>query len=121
MDDTPWQSVDDTAAPSGTGCVDCDSADPPGWWVHLRRCASCGHIGCCDTSPSQHATAHAAASGHRLIRSFEPGEMWFFDYVDQQLFEHGPDLAPPEHRPDTQPVPGPGDRVPADWADQLHN
>ena len=44
-------------SPSGTGCVECNVSR--GWWVHLRRCTQCGHIGCCDTSPSQHASAHA--------------------------------------------------------------
>src|SRR5207249_10874412 len=39
--------------PSGTGCVECLAEG--GWWFHLRRCAECGHIGCCDSSPSQHA------------------------------------------------------------------
>jgi hypothetical protein len=42
------------AKPSGTGCVECLATG--GWWLQLRRCAECGHIGCCDTSPSQHAS-----------------------------------------------------------------
>ena len=60
------------ARPSGTGCVECSAAG--GWWLHLRRCAECGHIGCCDTSPNQHASKHNAATGHPVITSFEPGE-----------------------------------------------
>ena len=56
------------------GCVECEASG--GWWVHLRRCAACGHIGCCDSSPSQHARAHAGGSGHPVIQSFEPGETW---------------------------------------------
>ena len=48
--------------------------------AHLRRCAECGHIGGCDSCPSQHASKHAAATGHPIIVSFEPGEDWFFDY-----------------------------------------
>ena len=109
--------IDPTAAPSGAGCLECDESG--GWWFHLRRCAQCGHIGCCDTSPSQHATAHAHASGHPLIASFEPGESWFYDYRDEQMYD-GPPLAPPEHHPLDQPTPGPAGRVPADWQDQLH-
>ena len=54
--------IDSTVAPSGTGCVECLAGGDPGWWFHLRRCASCGHIGCCDASPSQHATAHYRAT-----------------------------------------------------------
>ena len=61
--------------PSGTGCVECNATG--GWWVHLRRCAQCGHIGCCDSSPSQHAQRALEADGHPVIRSFEPGEDWF--------------------------------------------
>ncbi len=105
------------AAPSGTGCVECDSAG--GWWFHLRRCAACGHVGCCDSSPSQHASVHAAASGHPVIRSFEPGEAWFWDYPSGQ-FVTGPALPEPQHRPLSQPVPGPAGRVPTDWEDHLN-
>ncbi|WP_410614200.1 UBP-type zinc finger domain-containing protein [Amycolatopsis sp. lyj-109] len=114
------QGVDPSVPPSGTGCADCDAADPQGWWFHLRRCAECGHIGCCDSSPGQHASGHAAASGHRLARSFEPGEEWFWDYGEETLYESGPALAAPEHRPLTQAVPGPAGRVPADWTQHLH-
>jgi nucleoside-diphosphate-sugar epimerase len=83
------------------------------------RCAQCGHIGCCDTSSAQHATAHAHASGHPFITSFEPGESWYYDYRDGQMFD-GPRLPPPEHRPPDEPVPGPAGRVPADWQNHLH-
>ena len=107
-------NIDVEAAPSGPGCADCDASDPAGWWVHLRRCAACGHIGCCDTSPSQHATAHAESTGHHVIASFEPGEDWFFDYETGQAFD-GPELAPPASRPAEQTTPGPQDRVPSDW------
>ena len=110
--------IDMTVAPSGSGCVEC-LATADGWWFHLRRCAQCGHIGCCDTSPSQHASHHAADSGHPLIQSFEPGEEWFYDYRTDQ-FGEGPALAPPSHRPVDQPVPGPADRLPADWERLLH-
>jgi hypothetical protein len=106
--------------PSGTGCVDCDAAEPPGWWLHLRRCAQCGHIGCCDTSPAQHATAHARATRHRYIQSFEPGEDWYFDYETQDMLE-GPTLVAPVAHPDDQPVPGPAGRVPSDWMRRIHN
>ena len=111
------ERIDSMAPPSGPGCVECLAGD--GWWFHLRRCVTCGHIGCCDTSPSQHATHHARAAGHTLIRSFEPGEDWFWDYQSEQ-FSDGPALAAPEHHPLDQPVPGPAGRVPPDWPDHLH-
>ncbi|MET7648936.1 UBP-type zinc finger domain-containing protein [Streptomyces sp. NPDC005426] len=111
-------AIDPDAPPSGTGCVECEAAGT--WWFHLRRCANCGHIGCCDDSPSQHATAHARTSGHPVIQSFEPGESWFWDYGTSTLYEEGPRLAPPHSHSADQPVPGPAGRVPADWADRLN-
>ena len=113
------EGIDVDVPPSGTGCATCDSAAPPGWWVHLRRCAACGHIGCCDSSPGQHATAHAESAGHPVIQSFEPGEDWFYDYETNQAFD-GPTLAAPDSRPDTQTAPGPRDRVPRDWLQYVH-
>ena len=103
--------------PSGTGCVEC--LDAGGWWFHLRRCAQCGHIGCCDSSPAQHARSHAAATGHPIVRSFEPGEGWFWDFTTERDLD-GPPLAPPEAHPADQPAPGPRGRVPADWRTHLH-
>jgi hypothetical protein len=111
------QAIDPTKEPSGTGCLECEAAG--GWWLHLRRCAECGHIGCCDNSPAQHATAHAHQSGHPIIASFEPGEDWFYDYRSDEFIQ-GPTLAPPEHHPLDQPVPGPRGRVPGDWESKLH-
>lgn len=110
--------IDPSAVPSGTGCVECLATDD-GWWVHLRRCAACGQIGCCDSSPAQHATAHWKQTGHRVSTSFEPGEDWFWDFEDAKGFL-GPELAPPSHRPLEQTVPVPAERVPADWRDHIH-
>lgn len=108
--------VDVTAPPSGTGCAECDAVR--GWWVHLRRCAACGHVGCCDSSLGQHASTHARETGHRLAQSFEPGEDWWWDYASNDWAE-GPALMPPTSRPEQQPSPGPADRVPADWREKL--
>lgn len=111
------QDIDPTALPSGTGCAECEASG--GWWLHLRRCAQCGHIGCCDTSPSQHATHHAREANHPIIASFEPDEDWFYDYRTND-FATGPALAPPTHHPTAQTVPGPRERVPADWERHLN-
>jgi Zn-finger in ubiquitin-hydrolases and other protein len=59
--------INPAAKPSGTGCAECLALG--GWWFHLRRCAECGHIGCCDSSPSQHASKHHAATGTRQSRA----------------------------------------------------
>lgn len=104
--------IDTSVPPSGTGCLECEQTGS--WWVHLRRCARCGHIGCCDDSLGTHATKHYRATGHRIMRSFEPGEDWFWDYETDD-WASGPPLAPPESHPVSQTVPGPAERVPADW------
>ncbi|WP_265522780.1 UBP-type zinc finger domain-containing protein [Oerskovia flava] len=110
-------AIDVGARPSGTGCADCEING--GWWVHLRRCAACGNIGCCNSSPGQHATAHFDRTGHRLMRSFEPGEDWYWDFETDQVFD-GPELAPPGSRPRTQGSPGPRERLPDNWRELVH-
>ncbi len=72
--------------PTGPGCEDCIAAGRRDW-VHLRVCQTCGHVGCCDSSPGKHATAHHRASDHPIVRSFEPGEDWYWCYRDQVMFE----------------------------------
>ncbi|MEA2673428.1 MAG: hypothetical protein QOI92_620, partial [Chloroflexota bacterium] len=67
--------------PSANGCEDCLRIG--GWWVHLRLCMTCGHVGCCDSSPNQHASKHAHETGHPIIRSQEPGEDWMWCYLDE--------------------------------------
>jgi hypothetical protein len=113
----PTAAIDPAVPPSGPGCVECEAVD--GWWFHLRRCARCGHVGCCDSSPDQHARSHATTSRHPVIRSFEPGEDWFWDFTTESSVT-GPELTPPQHHPVDQPVPGPRGRVPADWQSRLH-
>ncbi|WP_319455660.1 MULTISPECIES: UBP-type zinc finger domain-containing protein [unclassified Mycobacterium] len=54
-------------------------------WAHLRMCLTCGHVGCCDSSPHQHANAHFHQTGHPVMRSVEPGESWRWCYVDIRL------------------------------------
>ncbi|MDO9378518.1 MAG: UBP-type zinc finger domain-containing protein [Nocardioidaceae bacterium] len=104
--------------PSGTGCGPCLGLDG-GWWFHLRRCVACGEVGCCDSSPGQHASTHARQTGHHVIVSFEPGEDWSYDFDDDRV---GAAIAlpPPVSRPDEQGAPAPADRVPADWTARLH-
>ena len=67
------------------GCEECLATG--GWWVHLRMCQSCGHIGCCDNSKNKHATKHFHASSHPVIRSYEPGEEWGYCYPDELFME----------------------------------
>lgn len=70
--------------PSTTeGCEDCIPIG--GRWLHLRLCMMCGHVGCCDSSPNRHATAHFDTTSHPVIQSFEPGERWAWCYVDDEM------------------------------------
>jgi Na+/H+ antiporter len=65
-------------------CPDCLAMNERSW-VHLRMCLSCGHIGCCDSSPNRHATAHYHSTDHPVIRSVELGESWRWCYPDAVL------------------------------------
>ncbi len=69
------------------GCKECLAIGSD--WVHLRVCLSCGHVGCCDSSPNRHATAHHRASRHPLITSGEAGETWAYCYADDQFLSAG--------------------------------
>ena len=71
--------------PRTGGCEEC-LRDGTGW-VHLRVCMTCGHVGCCDSSPNRHATKHHHATSHPVVRSLEPGESWGWCYPDQAFVE----------------------------------
>ena len=77
------------------GCEDCLREGTV--WLHLRICLVCGHVGCCDNSPNRHATAHFRETAHPLIQSYEPGEDWWYCYVDDIMFmvEGAPTFAHP--------------------------
>ena len=57
-------------------------------WVHLRTCQQCGTTQCCDSSPNQHASMHARATGHPVVASAEPGERWLYCYPDEAFAEY---------------------------------
>ncbi len=77
---------DSTDAPSPRppdGCAECLSEGRR--WVHLRRCMTCGHVGCCDSSPGRHASGHYGTTDHPVIRSYEANESWRWCFVDEQV------------------------------------
>ena len=79
---THLDSIEITELPeSVAGCEECLAAG--GVWCHLRICLTCGHVGCCDSSPGRHATAHAQSSAHPIMRSVQPGEDWSWCFVDE--------------------------------------
>ena len=63
------------------GCGECMKTGDR--WVHLRLCLTCGHVGCCDSSPNRHATKHFRTTRHPIMQSFEPGEDWRWCYVHE--------------------------------------
>lgn len=67
----------------GADCSECVAMGAR--WVHLRMCLTCGHVGCCDSSPNRHARRHWEASGHAVITSFEPRERWSWCFADDLL------------------------------------
>ena len=71
--------------PKTEGCEECLKSGSA--WVHLRLCRTCGHVGCCDSSPNHHATRHYHATGHPIIQSLEPGESWMWCYPDDLFID----------------------------------
>jgi uncharacterized UBP type Zn finger protein len=82
---THLDQIADVQPDSTEGCSDCLKIG--GRWLHLRLCMTCGHVACCDSSPNRHATAHYHATTHPIVRSFEPGEDWYWCYADELMFE----------------------------------
>ncbi|MFD0854349.1 ubiquitin carboxyl-terminal hydrolase 14 [Actinomadura adrarensis] len=73
----------DPPAKTPDGCQEC--LETGSRWVHLRLCLECGHVGCCDSSPNKHATAHFRETDHAVVRSFEPGEDWRWCFADELI------------------------------------
>jgi len=67
--------------PSACGCEECLKIGSA--WVHLRLCRTCGHVGCCDSSPNRHATKHFHATAHPIVEGYDPPEGWGWCYVDE--------------------------------------
>ncbi|WP_344068788.1 UBP-type zinc finger domain-containing protein [Streptomyces crystallinus] len=70
-------------APRTHTCPRCEAAGTH--HVQLRLCLVCGHVGCCDSSPMRHATAHHLETGHAVMRTLEEGEDWRWCFVDNAL------------------------------------
>lgn len=97
--------IDPNVPPSGTGCVECLKMGNT-WWLHLRRCAECGHIGCCDSSPNRHGSKHSHATGHPIGQSFEKEDDGYtFEYATGEEVLPHPVLKAPHYHPVSQPVP----------------
>lgn len=86
-----FDQVKQPAPNTPEGCEECLKTGDD--WVHLRLCETCGHVGCCDSSPNKHATRHFHSTKHPIIKSFQPDEDWGWCYVDELFFEPFPDKA----------------------------
>jgi uncharacterized UBP type Zn finger protein len=91
---THLDQVGDVSPQPPEGCAECLAGG--GRWVHLRECLTCGHVGCCDSSPNRHATAHYRETGHPIVTSYEPGEDWVWCYADDAVV--GTAARPPGQR-----------------------
>jgi uncharacterized UBP type Zn finger protein len=79
---THQDQIDENVQPrTPEGCEECLQSGS--WWVHLRVCLTCGHVGCCDSSPNRHATRHFHATSHPIVQSMEPGEDWRWCFADE--------------------------------------
>jgi hypothetical protein len=83
--------------PGSLGCKEClETGD---WWVHLRLCRTCGHVGCCDDSPNRHAWKHFLETRHPIIEGYDPPEGWGWCYLDETF------VALPDQTPQVGPIP----------------
>jgi hypothetical protein len=80
------EAVAEVKHPEIPECAECVKIGAA--WVHLRTCQTCGATLCCDSSPNQHATKHAHASGHPVIASAQPGERWLYCYPDDAFVQY---------------------------------
>ncbi len=81
--------------PRTQGCEECLANGSS--WLHLRRCVTCGRVGCCDDSPATHARLHAEQESHPVMQSFEPAEDWVYCFVHQGGFTPHEGVPSPSH------------------------
>jgi hypothetical protein len=79
-------AISSITSPKHRACEECVKTGSR--WMHLRTCQTCGSTLCCDSSPNQHASKHARASGHPVIASAEQGERWLYCYPDDAFAEY---------------------------------
>lgn len=92
------RSREAAVTPGSQGCEECLRTGQR--WVQLRLCMTCGHVGCCDSSPGRHATGHFHATQHPVMKAFEPGQSWAWCYVDEEMvgsIQAFPQESPSEH------------------------
>ena len=78
--------------PSADGCEECLKTGQR--WIHLRISRVCGHVGCCDQSPGQHATKHFQATKHPVMEAYYEPDGWGWCYVDDVMIDLDGDVTP---------------------------
>jgi uncharacterized UBP type Zn finger protein len=68
---------DATAAPRADRCEECGSD------FNLRLCATCGHVGCCESQAGD-ARRHAIIEGHPVILSMPAGRGFTWCYEERR-------------------------------------
>ncbi len=68
---------DSMATPSGNACEECGST------YSLRVCATCGHVGCCESQAGD-AEAHYRQTGHAVMASMPVGRGFKWCYTERR-------------------------------------
>ena len=79
-------AIESVKHPKRRECEECVKVGAK--WVHLRTCQECGVTLCCDSSPNQHASKHAHATGHPVIASAQPNERCPYCYPDDAFAQY---------------------------------
>ena len=89
MSDGPCSHLESVTTVKHAKRRECDECVKIGsTWVHLRTCQQCGVTLCCDSSPNQHASKHARATGHPVVASAQPGDRWLYCYPDDVMADY---------------------------------
>jgi len=67
-------------APNGNACEACGST------YSLRMCATCGHVGCCDSQAGD-ARRHYQQTGHVVMASMPVGSGFVWCYEDDRYVD----------------------------------
>ncbi len=95
---------------------DAPSATPPADGGSSASVCRVRPVGCCDSSLRSSERGTRKENGHPIIRSYEPGEAWFWDYRTQASRTVGTG-SPAASSAGSDGARRPSGRVPDDWAD----
>ncbi len=79
-----FKQIQQVSAEPTQVCEDCRKLGDA--WIRLRICLTCGYVGCCDSSVNKHARRHYEQTGHPMVLSFEPRELWMYCFADDRIY-----------------------------------